>query len=140
MSNRRYFVNFMHKFYAGRGDRYFSEHLDSVRKLRLILRCSLCSTLQPRSPHYTSRLVSEADCTRRPDDHFLEMAKHTPNCVYRIYIYSVSDHTIFAHSVLTDPIADTAIWGTAFPEIDNAPSISSYLSKWPTIVLSHGVG
>ncbi|KAG0707991.1 platelet-activating factor acetylhydrolase [Suillus ampliporus] len=53
------------------------------------------------------------------------MAKRTPNCVYRAIAY---------------PTAAAAIWGTAFPAIENAPLITPTpsLGKWPVIVFSHG--
>ncbi|OJA20012.1 hypothetical protein AZE42_05866 [Rhizopogon vesiculosus] len=55
------------------------------------------------------------------------MAKRTPNLVYRAIAY---------------PSAVLAIWGTAFPAIENAPLMSPppHLSKWPVIIFSHGVG
>ncbi|KAJ8589801.1 hypothetical protein M405DRAFT_738008 [Rhizopogon salebrosus TDB-379] len=64
---------------------------------------------------------------RQTIDGFLKMAKRTPNFVYRMIAY---------------PSTALAIWGTAFPAIENAPLMSppSSLSKWPVIIFSHGVG
>ncbi|KAG1741441.1 platelet-activating factor acetylhydrolase [Suillus paluster] len=79
------------------------------------------------SPHDTSRQAVWFPRLRQTIDGFLKMAKRTPNCIYRAIAY------------LT---AAAAIWGTAFPAIENAPLMSPppSVSKWPVIIFSHGVG
>ncbi|KAG1729727.1 platelet-activating factor acetylhydrolase [Suillus lakei] len=79
------------------------------------------------SPHDTSHQAVWFPRLRQTIDGFLKMAKRTPNCVYRTLAY---------------PVAAAAIWGTAFPAIENAPLMSPppFLSKWPVIIFSHGVG
>ncbi|KAG1750534.1 platelet-activating factor acetylhydrolase, isoform II-domain-containing protein [Suillus paluster] len=79
------------------------------------------------SPHDTSHQAVWFPRLHQTIDGFLKMAKRTPNCIYRAIAY---------------PTAAAAIWGMAFPMIENAPLMSPppSVSKWPVIIFSHSIG